>query len=60
MVYIESLLFQFYRLANIYFLFIAVIQTIPEISPFGPLTAWGPLLIVLAISMLREGTHNNS
>jgi hypothetical protein len=51
----ESLLLQFYRLANIYFLIVGVLQTIPAISPLGPLTAWAPLIVVLGISMIREG-----
>lgn len=53
--YLESLLTQFKRLANIYFLFIAILQTIPIISPLSPVTAWAPLIVVLAISMIREG-----
>jgi hypothetical protein len=44
---------QFKRLANIYFLAIAILQSIPVISPLGPLTAWAPLIVVLGISMLR-------
>lgn len=55
--YQESLLLQFERLANIYFLIIAVLQSIPAISPLGPLTAWAPLIVVLGISMLREGKY---
>lgn len=51
----ESLLLQFERLANIYFLVIAILQSIPAISPLGPLTAWAPLIVVLGISMMREG-----
>lgn len=53
--YAESLLLQFERLANIYFLIIAILQSISIISPLGPLTAWAPLIVVLGISMLREG-----
>lgn len=53
----EALLSQFYRLANFYFLVIAVLQTIPIISPLTPFTAWAPLIIVLGISLIREGNH---
>lgn len=53
--YSESLIIQFYRLANVYFLIIAILQSITIISPLGPLTAWGPLIVVLGISMIREG-----
>lgn len=52
-IHAESLLLQFYRLANIYFLIIGILQSIPEISPLGPLTAWAPLIVVLGISMIR-------
>lgn len=54
----EAVLLQFKRLANIYFLIIGILQSIPIISPLGPLTAWAPLIVVLAISVLREGTHS--
>lgn len=46
---------QFKRLANVYFLLIAILQTIEVISPLNPLTAWAPLVVVLGISMIREG-----
>ena len=51
----KALLFQFMRLANIYFLVCAIIQCIPAISPLGPATAIVPLLIVLSVSIIREG-----
>ena len=54
---LEAVLLQFKRLANIYFLIIGILQSIPAISPLGPLTAWAPLIVVLAISVLREGIH---
>jgi magnesium-transporting ATPase (P-type) len=43
------------RLANVYFLIIAILLSIKVISPLDPLTAWAPLIIVIAISMMREG-----
>lgn len=52
---LEALILQFKRLANVYFLIIAILQTIPQISPLSPATAWAPFIFVLAISMLREG-----
>jgi magnesium-transporting ATPase (P-type) len=51
----HSLLLQFTRYANIYFLVIAVLQSIPRISPMNPSTAIAPLIFVLMISMVREG-----
>ena len=50
---LEALILQFKRLANVYFLIIAILQTIPQISPLSPATAWAPFIVVLAISMLR-------
>ena len=50
----KSLLLQFTRLANIFFLFTAIIQSIPVISPLTSLTAIIPLIFVLGVSMIRE------
>ena len=50
----KGLLFQFMRLANVYFLFTAIIQSIPLISPLSSVTAIVPLLFVLGVSMIRE------
>ena len=51
-------LLQFRRYANIYFLFTAILQSIPEISPLDPITGWAPLIIVLGISLTREGIED--
>lgn len=53
-----SLFIQFFRVANIYFLIIAIIQSIPIISPLSPYTAVLPLMFVLALSMIREGIED--
>jgi magnesium-transporting ATPase (P-type) len=50
----KSLLYQFSRLSNVYFLFTAIIQSIPIISPLTSLTAIIPLIFVLGVSMIRE------
>ena len=50
----KGLLYQFARLPNVYFLFIAIIQSIPLISPLNSLTAIIPLIFVLGVSMIRE------
>ncbi|EAS01110.3 phospholipid-translocating P-type ATPase, flippase family protein (macronuclear) [Tetrahymena thermophila SB210] len=50
-----SLLLQFQRYANIYFLVTAILQCIPQISPLSPFVAVAPLIFVLAVSMAREG-----
>ena len=50
----KGLFYQFSRLSNVYFLFTAIIQSIPIISPLTSLTAIVPLIFVLGVSMIRE------
>lgn len=50
-----SLLLQFKRYANIYFLVTAILQCIPQISPLSAYVAVAPLIFVLSVSMAREG-----
>jgi len=50
-----SLFNQFRRIANFYFLIIAILQSIPAISPLNPVTAIAPLIFVVGVSMLRDG-----
>ena len=51
----KGLLYQFSQWANIYFLFTAIIQSIPIISPIKQsITAIIPLIFVLGISLIRE------
>ena len=54
----RSLLEQFMRVMNVYFLATAVLQSIPEISPLNPFSAIAPLVFVLAVSMTREGVED--
>ncbi len=54
----KALLIQFMRLANIYFLIIAIVQLIPIISPLTPLTAIVPITFVLTVSLIREGIED--
>ena len=56
----KALLFQFMRVANIYFLICAVLQCIPAISPLGAETALVPIIIVLSVSIIREGIEDYS
>lgn len=53
-----SLLVQFFRIANIYFLIICILTLIPAISTITPLTAILPLVFVLLVSMIREGIED--
>lgn len=54
----KALIFQFMRLANIYFLIIAIIQSIPSISPLNSSTAIVPLVFVLCVSLIREAIED--
>ena len=54
----KGLLYQFSRLSNVYFLFTAIIQSIPLISPLTSLTAIIPLIFVLGVSLIREAIED--
>ena len=54
----KGLLYQFSRLSNVYFLFTAIIQSIPLISPLTSITAIIPLIFVLGVSMIREAIED--
>jgi len=56
----KGLLYQFSRMSNVYFLFTAIIQSIPIISPLTSLTAIIPLIFVLGVSMIREAIEDLS
>ncbi|KAK6173412.1 hypothetical protein SNE40_016867 [Patella caerulea] len=45
---------QFRKYANIFFLFIALIQQIPNVSPTGRYTTAVPLLLILMVSAIKE------
>ena len=53
-----GLLMQFRRLANIYFLIVAILQTVPILSYVTPYAAYLPIIIVLTVSMIREGIED--
>jgi diacylglycerol kinase len=54
----KSIFFQFLRLANFYFLCTAILQCIPGLSPIHPLTAVGPLVLVLVVAMIKEALED--
>ena len=54
----KALILQFVRLANVYFLVSAILQSIPIISPLTPLTAVVPFVLVLSVSIAREGIED--
>ncbi|MCP9259162.1 Phospholipid-transporting ATPase tat-1 [Dirofilaria immitis] len=45
---------QFRRYSNVFFLIIALLQQIPDISPTGRFTTAGPFLIILFVSAAKE------
>ena len=49
-----SLLYQFRRASNVYFLFMVVLVLIPGIAPVSPISTIFPLVFVLAVSETRE------
>lgn len=51
----KQLYFQFSKLANFYFLIIAILQVIPGLSTVGSYTTIATLLPFIAISMAKEG-----
>ena len=53
-----SLMYQFKRLPNFYFLVQAILNSIPIVSALNPITAYLPLGFVLAVSMVREGVED--
>eukprot|EP00736_Rhodelphis_marinus_P010259 Rmarinus@m.19244 len=46
---------QFHRLANCYFLLVAAIQFVPDLSPISPWTSIAPLVFVLGVSAVKDG-----
>ena len=53
-----SILFQFKRLPNFYFLFQAILNSIPKISALNPVSAILPLGFVLSVSIIRDGVED--
>ena len=54
----KALLYQFARLANVYFVATAIIQCIPIISPLGASTAVAPIVFVFTVSLIREAIED--
>ena len=50
----KNLFEQFQRAANVYFLFIAILQLIPGVSPTGRFTTISPLSFVMFVSLLKD------
>lgn len=55
MIFLPKFLFeQFSKYANLFFLFTAALQQIPNISPTNKYTTIGPLIVVLLVSAVKE------
>ncbi|TFK63348.1 phospholipid-translocating P-type ATPase [Pluteus cervinus] len=54
----RNLLEQFRRIANIFFLAIAILQLFPKFSTISPGLVFLPLLIVLAITAIKDGSED--
>ncbi|XP_038106522.1 probable phospholipid-transporting ATPase IA isoform X6 [Culex quinquefasciatus] len=53
--FVPSFLFeQFRRYSNCFFLFIALLQQIPDVSPTGRYTTLVPLIFILSVSAIKE------
>ncbi|KAJ6647684.1 Phospholipid-transporting ATPase IA [Pseudolycoriella hygida] len=53
--FLPSFLFeQFRRYSNCFFLFIALLQQIPDVSPTGRYTTLVPLIFILSVSAIKE------
>ena len=50
----KNLFEQFHRFANIYFLFIVILNLIPEINAFGRYIAMAPLVFVLSVTAVKD------
>ncbi|GES94028.1 phospholipid-translocating ATPase [Rhizophagus clarus] len=51
----KQIIYQFSKVANFYFLFVAILQSIPEFSPTGRFTTIIPLSIFMSIAIAHEG-----
>ncbi|KAA0160439.1 hypothetical protein FNF31_04308 [Cafeteria roenbergensis] len=54
----QCLVEQFYRTANVYFLAIAVVQIVTDLSPTNQYSTLVPLLAVILLSMAKEGVED--
>jgi phospholipid-transporting ATPase len=49
---------QFSKYANLFFLFTAIIQQVPDVSPTNQYTTVGPLAVVLLVSAIKEAIED--
>ena len=49
---------QFRRVANLYFLSVAIISLFDTVSPIQPYTTWTPLTLVIGVSLCKEAIED--
>lgn len=49
---------QFRRVANLYFLSVAIISVFETVSPIKPYTTWTPLVLVIGLSLIKEAIED--
>ena len=49
---------QFRRVANLYFLSVAIISLFDTVSPIKPYTTWTPLTLVIGLSLIKEAIED--
>ncbi|XP_063809380.1 phospholipid-transporting ATPase VA isoform X2 [Pseudophryne corroboree] len=50
----KNLFEQFHRLANVYFVFIALLNFVPSVNAFKPELALAPVLFILAVTAIKD------
>ncbi|POI22691.1 hypothetical protein CIB84_013561, partial [Bambusicola thoracicus] len=50
----KNLFEQFHRLANVYFVFIALLNFVPAVNAFQPELALAPVLFILAVTAIKD------
>lgn len=50
----KNLFEQFHRLANVYFLFIVILNYIPQLQAFGNVVAMIPIIVVLTLTAIKD------
>lgn len=50
----KNLFEQFHRLANVYFVFIALLNFVPAVNAFKPELALAPVLFILAVTAIKD------
>lgn len=55
----KGIYLQFLKPANIFYLFVAILQCIPVISALHPVASVAPFIIVIAVSLIKEAYEDN-